>query len=178
MVAAALALLLALSWGGVRYPWGSVPIDRAARRARSLLWLAFAWWLKRAPEPFIPLSLIREPLIALMVVAAFFSIGTVIGLSIMVPLYLELVLGFSASGGGIALIAYVVGTSFGSLSSGRLMSRLTHYKRVPLSALPLSIATFAAAGVAAGGLVAARACARSSRSTASASAPCIRSPRW
>ena len=60
----------------------------------------------------------------------------------MVPLYLELVLGFSASGGGIALIAYVVGTSFGSLSSGRLMSRLTHYKRVPLLALPLSIATF------------------------------------
>ena len=58
------------------------------------------------------------------------------------PLYLELVLGFSASGGGIALIAYVVGTSFGSLSSGRLMSRLTHYKRVPMVALPLSIATF------------------------------------
>ena len=60
----------------------------------------------------------------------------------MVPLYLELVLGFSASGGGIALIAYVVGTSIGSLSPGRLMARLTHYKRVPLLALPLSIATF------------------------------------
>ena len=26
----------------------------------------------------------------------------------------------------------MVGTSFGSLSSGRLMSRLTHYKRVPV----------------------------------------------
>ena len=77
-----------------------------------------------------------------MIAAGFFSIGTIIGLSIVVPLYLELVLGFSASGGGIALIAYVVGTSFGSLSSGRLMSRLTHYKRVPLLALPLSIATF------------------------------------
>jgi EmrB/QacA subfamily drug resistance transporter len=142
MVAAALALLLALSWGGVRYPWGSAPI--VALLAGSLaLWLAFVWWLKRAPEPFIPLSLVGERLIALMVVAAFFSIGTVIGLSIMVPLYLDLVLGFSASGGGVALIAYVVGTSFGSLSSGRMMSRLTHYKRIPLTALPLSIATFA-----------------------------------
>jgi MFS family permease len=78
----------------------------------------------------------------LTIVAAFFSIGTVIGLSIVVPLYLELVLGFSASGGGIALIAYVVGTSFGSLSSGRLMARLTHYKRIPIYALPHSIATF------------------------------------
>jgi len=108
-----------------------------------VLWLAFAWWLTRAPEPFIPLSLVGEPLIGLMVVAAFFAIGTIIGLSIVVPLYLELVLGFSASGGGIALIAYVVGTSFGSLSSGRLMARLAHYKRVPLASLPFSIATFA-----------------------------------
>jgi MFS family permease len=141
MVAAALALLLALSWGGVRYPWNSAAIV-ALLVGSVALWAAFAWWLTRAPEPFIPLSLVGERLIALMVIAAFFAIGTIIGLSIVVPLYLELVLGFSASGGGIALIAYVVGTSFGSLSSGRLMSRLAHYKRIPLTALPFSIATF------------------------------------
>ena len=121
--------------------------------------------------------MIGEPLIGLMIVAAFFSIGTVIGLSIVVPLYLELVLGTSASGGGIALIAYVVGTSIGSLSSGRLMARLTHYKRVPLLALPLSIATFLLLAWQPAGwsLPASAWC---SRSTASASAPCIRSPRW
>jgi multidrug resistance protein len=141
MVAAALALLLALNWGGVRYPWGSAAIV-ALLAGSAALWLGFGWWLARAVEPFIPLALIREPLIALMVAAGFFSIGTIIGLSIVVPLYLELVLGFSASGGGIALIAYVVGTSFGSLACGRLLARLPHYKRVPLAALPLSIATF------------------------------------
>jgi MFS family permease len=59
-----------------------------------------------------------------------------------VPLYLDLVLGFSASGGGIALIAYVVGTTIGSLMSGRMIARITHYKRVPLWSLPVSIATF------------------------------------
>src|SRR5262245_25391783 len=141
MVVAAVCLLLALSWGGVRYAWGSWQVLTLVA-ASVLLWLAFAWRLATAPEPFIPPDLIREPLIGLMVTAGFFAIGTVIGLSIMVPLYLELVLGFSASGGGIALIAYVVGTSFGSLSSGRWMTRFTHYKRVPLFSLPLSIATF------------------------------------
>jgi EmrB/QacA subfamily drug resistance transporter len=141
MVAAAIALLLALSWGGVRYPWNSATIV-ALLVGSLVLWLAFGWWLTRAAEPFIPLSLVREPLIGTMIAAAFFAIGTIIGLSIVVPLYLELVLGFSASGGGVALIAYVVGTTFGSLSSGRLIARLTHYKRVPLVALPLSIATF------------------------------------
>jgi EmrB/QacA subfamily drug resistance transporter len=141
MVVAAVCLLLALSWGGVRYPWASWPV-LALVAASVLLWLAFARRLATAPEPFIPPGLIREPLIAWMMTAGFFSIGTIIGLSIVVPLYLELVLGFSASGGGVALIAYVVGTSFGSLSSGRLMTRFTHYKRVPLFSLPVSIATF------------------------------------
>ena len=142
MVVAAVLLLLALSWGGVRHPWGSLPIV-SLLAASAVMWVAFARRLATAPEPFIPLSMLREPLIRTMIVAAFFSIGTIIGLSIVVPLYLELVLGFSASGGGIALIAYVVGTSFGSLSSGRMMARFVHYKRVPLAALPLSIATFA-----------------------------------
>jgi MFS family permease len=140
-VAAAILLLLALSWGGVRYAWGSFEI-LSLLALSALMWVAFARRLKTAPEPFIPPALIREPLIRLMIVAGFFSIGTIIGLSIVVPLYLELALGFSASSGGLALIAYVVGTSLGSLSSGRLMSRLAHYKRVPLTALPLSIATF------------------------------------
>ncbi|HZO44328.1 MAG TPA: MDR family MFS transporter [Xanthobacteraceae bacterium] len=141
MVVAAVLLLLALSWGGVRYPWGSLQVI-ALLVASALLWTAFARRIATAPEPFIPPELVCQPLIALIIVASFFAIGTLIGLSIVVPLYLELVLGFSASGGGVALIFYVIGTSFGSLSSGHLVGRLTHYKRVPMLALPLSIATF------------------------------------
>jgi MFS family permease len=140
MVAAAVVLLLALSWGGVRYAWGSAVIV-SLLIASAILWVSFAGRLARAPEPFIPPSLLRDPLVALMVTAGFFSIGTVIGLSIMVPLYLELVLGFSASGAGIALIAYVVGTTLGSLAGGRLIARVVRYKRVPLAGLPVSIAT-------------------------------------
>ena len=140
MVAAAVALLLALSWGGVKYPWGSAPI--VSLFAGSLvLWALFAWWLTRAPEPFIPLAMIGQPLIGLMVVAGFFSIGTIIGLSIVAPLYLQMALGQSASSSGLALIAFVVGTTIGSLASGRLLARLVHYKRVPLAGLPLAVAT-------------------------------------
>ncbi len=43
MVAAALALLLALAWGGVRYPWTS-PIILGFFAASAALWLAFACW--------------------------------------------------------------------------------------------------------------------------------------
>src|SRR6266852_122550 len=40
MVAAALALMLAMTWGGVRYPWTSSPVA-ALIGASALLWLLF-----------------------------------------------------------------------------------------------------------------------------------------
>jgi len=138
MVAAALALLLALSSGGIRFRWSS-PEILALVGSSAVLWLLFALRLVKAPEPFIPWTMIKEPVVRTIVVAGFFSVGTIIGLSIFIPLYLELVLGQSASGSGLALIAFVVAASLGSMTAGRLISRLTHYKRVPIVGLPLSI---------------------------------------
>jgi MFS family permease len=112
--------------------------------ASAALWALFAWRLMRAPEPFIPLSMMREPVVGAIVVAGFFAIGTIIGLSIFMPLYMELVLRASASASGVVLIAFMGGATLGSLLAGRLLSRLDRYKRVPLAGLPLGIAVLAA----------------------------------
>jgi EmrB/QacA subfamily drug resistance transporter len=146
MVSAAIALLLALGWGGVRYRWTS-PEILGLLGASAVLWALFALRLMKAPEPFIPLTMLREPVVAGIVVAGFFSIGTVVGLSIFVPLYMELVLGHSASASGAALIAFMCGATLGSMMAGRLMSRIDHYKWVSIVGLPLSIAAVAAFAV-------------------------------
>ena len=138
MVGAAIALLLALGWGG-KYYRGASPQILGLVGGSAALWMLFALRLTRAPEPLIPLSMVRQPVVAAIVVAGFFSIGTIIGLSIFVPLYIELVLGHSASASGLVLIAFMGGATLGSLMAGRLMSRLDHYKRVPLVGLPLGI---------------------------------------
>jgi EmrB/QacA subfamily drug resistance transporter len=138
MVAAAVALLLALSWGGSHYGWVSAPI-LGLLGLSALMWGLFGWRLMSAPEPFIPLSMVREPVVGAIVVAGFFGIGTIIGLSIFMPLYIELVLGESASASGLVLIAFMGGATIGSLTAGRLLSRLDHYKRVPMVGLPLGI---------------------------------------
>src|SRR5215472_4360839 len=49
-----LGLLLALTSGGTRVPWISAPIF-GLFAASALLTLWFAWWLRRADEPFLPL---------------------------------------------------------------------------------------------------------------------------
>jgi MFS family permease len=57
-----------------------------------------------------------------------------------VPLYLEQVLGLSASQAGLALIALMLATPVGATLSGRAMVKLEHYKRFALIGVPASTA--------------------------------------
>ena len=138
MVGAALMLMLAMSWGGTRFPWTS-PAILGLLAGSVLMWLGFAWRLARAPEPFIPLSVLRERTVTAVVIAGCCSVGVVIGLSVYLPLYLELVLGLSPTGSGIALIVFLAAATGGSFIAGRLMTRTPHYKRVPLAGMVLGI---------------------------------------
>ena len=75
---------------------------------------------------------------------AFFSIGAIIGLSIYVPLYLQLVLGASPSVSGLALIAFTAGTVIGAFfAAGRSLGRSRHYMRLPMAGLAIGMASLA-----------------------------------
>jgi MFS family permease len=130
MVCATLAMLLALTWGGTRYPWTS-PVILGLFAGSVALWLLFAWWQAAAPEPFVPFVILRNRTVAAMSVSAFCSIGTVVGLSIFLPLYLELVAGFSPSGSGGSLIVFMVATAAGSFFGAQLVVKIRRYKRAP-----------------------------------------------
>jgi EmrB/QacA subfamily drug resistance transporter len=128
MVIATVALLLMLTWGGTTYPWASARILALAALS-GLSWLVFAVRLASAPEPFIPLGVLGNAVVRDAVLATFFAVGAMIGLTVFVPLYFEAVLGLSASQSGLALIAMMGGTVVGGNSAGRLMARVRHYKR-------------------------------------------------
>src|SRR5262249_20434580 len=55
MIAAATLLLIALTSGGTRVPWISSTIFVLVMASLALS-LAFVWWLRLAPEPFLPLT--------------------------------------------------------------------------------------------------------------------------
>jgi EmrB/QacA subfamily drug resistance transporter len=157
MVGAALTLMLAMSWGGTRYNWLSLPI-LGLLAGSGVLWLLFVLRVASAPEPFIPLSILREPIVGATAAAGFFSVGVIIGLSIFLPLYFELVLGFSPSGSGTALIVFLAAATVGSFIAGRLMVRFVHYKLVPLAGLVLGIVMLAVFAWRPGGLSLAEVC--------------------
>jgi EmrB/QacA subfamily drug resistance transporter len=143
MVGAALALMLALAWGGTHYRWTSWTII-ALMFGSAALWVLFALRLLAAPEPLIPLAILRSRVTSAITCAAFFSIGAVIGVTIYTPLYCQVVLGASASMSGVTLIAFMVGATLGSLLTGRLVVHLTHYMRVPIVGLLIAMAALGA----------------------------------
>ena len=146
MIAAAVALLLALDWGGTHYGWMSWQI-LALIGGSAVLWALFALRLLTAREPFIPLAILRGRVTSAITCASFFAIGTLVGVTIFSPLYCQMVLGVSASMSGFALIAFMTGTTVGALIMGRLIARLRHYMRVPIVGLLIAVAIFAALAV-------------------------------
>ena len=137
-MSATVSILLALSWGGLRYPWGSAPILCAVALS-ALAWVLFGWRMKTAPEPLIPAGILHNPVVRMGVLAACFGMGTYIGLTIYLPVYFETVRGLSASHSGLALIPLMVGTVMGANLSGRMMAKVTHYKRLPVIGLVVSM---------------------------------------
>ena len=151
LIAATSTLLLALSWGGVHYPWNS-PAIALLLAASALLWALFVLRLRKADEPLIPLTLLSNQVVLTATLAACFGMGTFIGLTIYMPIYLEGVLGLSASQSGLALIPLMVGTVAGATMSGRMMVSVRHYKRVPVIGLSVSLAATILLAFAARGL--------------------------
>jgi len=146
MVAATVSLLLALSWGGLRYPWGSWPI-LALFAGSGLLWVLFAGRMRLAPEPLIPPGVLHNPVVRMGTLSACFGMGTYIGLTIYLPVYFEAVSDLSASLSGLALIPLMAGTVVGATLSGRMMAKVKHYKRLPVGGLLVAMAATAAMAV-------------------------------
>jgi EmrB/QacA subfamily drug resistance transporter len=134
MAAATVLLLLALTWGGTRYPWTS-PVIASLLVASVALWILFALRLATASEPFLPLSVLFDPVVRTATLSAGFGMGSLIGLSVYVPVYLQAVAGLSAAYSGLGLIPLLGGTVIGATFAGRRMARLTHYKRIPIVGL-------------------------------------------
>ena len=153
MMAATVALLLALTWGGTRYGWASARIVTLFV-ASGLFWILFVIRLMTAREPFLPLAVLLNPVVGIGTASVSCVFGTMIGLAIFVPLYFEVVLGLSASQSGLALIPLMGGTVVGSTASGQFMSRLAHYKRMPVFGLGAGIAALALIAAAPSGLAA------------------------
>ena len=138
MMGAAVTLLLTLTWGGRRFDWISPEIGTLLIGSAGL-WSLFAWRLIAISEPFLPLTVLANPVVRSAALAGACNMGTLVGMTVFVPLYFEVVLHLSASESGMALIPLMAATVVFSTITGRLMTRVMHYKRMAIAGLTVSI---------------------------------------
>jgi EmrB/QacA subfamily drug resistance transporter len=138
MMLGAVSALLALTWGGTRYPWGSPQIVGLFALA-VLFALAFRWRIGHAKEPYLPLPILRNTVVRMGAASSACAMGVAIGLTVFVPFYYQLVHKLSVTNSGFALIPLALMTTPGSIMAGRAMMYLTHYKRVTLACMILAM---------------------------------------
>ncbi|KAB1904284.1 MFS transporter [Micromonospora tulbaghiae] len=132
LVAGVSCLLLALSWGGAEYAWGSGVIV-GLFAAGVVLGVLFVVQEARTKEPILPLRLFRSATFALANGAGFVLGLVMFGSIIFIPLYLQIVKGASPTRSGLLMLPMMAGVIVTSVLTGRAMSRIGRYKWFPVA---------------------------------------------
>jgi len=136
-MASAVIVMLVLTWGGNRFAWASPEIVAMIGSALAL-GVAFVWHARRASEPFLPIPLLSGSVVPYAMAAGGCAIGAMIGLTVHMPLYYEVVYGLTASEAGLALIPLVAVSVLGAWIAGRTMMFTKHYKRAAIGGVAVS----------------------------------------
>jgi len=140
---ATICLLLGLSWGSDQtYAWGSPQII-SVLVAAGVLYILFFIVERFVREPLLPLNLFRIQVFAADTGVALFMGMILLPLVIYLPLYLQGVLGESATNSGEVITPLTISLVIGSAFAGFLVARLGRYQGVTIAGVVLlSIGVF------------------------------------
>lgn len=119
-------LLLALTWV-TEYGWASVRVESLLVFAAVML-AAFIYAETKAVEPLIPLMLFRTPVISMCSAASFILGMGMFAVIIYLPLFMQGVLGASATESGNLLTPLLLSSVVGSIVTGQMNLRMRTYK--------------------------------------------------
>ncbi|MGA0112809.1 MAG: MDR family MFS transporter [Candidatus Nanopelagicaceae bacterium] len=132
MVISVVALLIALSVLGPENGWNDsrTVITLLAGVVFAVL---FVIWELRAKEPILPMNLFKNRTFTLTSIIGFIIGAGMFGAIVMLPLYLQIIQGNSATDAGLRLIPLMIGILSFTVTSGRLITKTGRYKKYPVS---------------------------------------------
>jgi EmrB/QacA subfamily drug resistance transporter len=126
LVGCLVPLLLAMTWA-TEYGWSSTRVESLLAVAMLML-CAFLYVETKAEEPLLPLVLFKDPIIRVSSIANFVLGIGMFGVIIYLPLFMQGVLGISATKSGSLLTPLMLGAVTGNILGGQLTSRTGKYK--------------------------------------------------
>ena len=136
LVSAVTTTLLAVSIYGPRDGWTN-SLTLTYLFIGILLTVLFLYWESRATEPIIPLYLFKNHTFTVTSVLGAIIGAGMFGAIVMLPLYMQVVKGYSATDAGLKLIPLMLGIVSTSIVSGKLITKHGHYKRYPIAGTSL-----------------------------------------
>jgi EmrB/QacA subfamily drug resistance transporter len=128
LAAGTTALLLGLVWGGSTYPWASGHVIGTLALSVALL-TAFGFVERRVPEPILPFDILRNRIVASSVLCMALVGMAMFGTISYVPLFVQGVIGTSATSSGVVLTPLMLAVVTTSFLTGQLVSRTGRYRQ-------------------------------------------------
>ena len=127
LIAWTVPLLLAFSWAGTQYPWGSWQVIGSFIFSAVML-VVFILVEMRAAEPIISPKLFKNSIFTVSTIATFLVSAGMFGAILYLPLFVQGVLGNTATDSGLVLTPLMLGFMFSSIVGGQLLARTGRYK--------------------------------------------------
>jgi EmrB/QacA subfamily drug resistance transporter len=129
-VGATTCLLLGLTWGSSQNATWASPQVGALLAASVLLALLFFFAERRAREPILPFHLFRNQIFAADAALALLVYMILLGLAIYLPLFLQGVMGLSATGAGMSFTPFLLSVTGGATLAGWLITVRKRYQAI------------------------------------------------
>jgi EmrB/QacA subfamily drug resistance transporter len=141
LVLGTVPLLLGFTWAGTQYDWLSPQIIGLFAGAAVVLTVFVvyqAWLERRGGQPIIEPSLFKNSIFSVSTfVTIIFGMG-LFGSIFFIPLFVQGVVGSSATNSGLILTPLMLTSIVGSIVSGQLVSRLGKYKWIAIFGMAVS----------------------------------------
>jgi EmrB/QacA subfamily drug resistance transporter len=131
------SFLLAVTWGGSQYAWGSSRII-GLLVAALVFTVAFVLVERKAEEPILPPRLFKNRTFVVSMASIFFTAMALFGAIVYIPLFAQDIIGVSATNSGTLLTPMMFGLIASSIVAGQVMSRTGKYKVMSLAGISIA----------------------------------------
>ncbi len=142
LVLGTVPLLLGFTWAGTQYAWFSpqiIGLFVGAVVALTAFLIYEAWLERRGGQPIIEPGLFKNSIFSVSaLVTTIFGMG-LFGSIFFIPLFVQGVVGSSATNSGLVLTPLMLTSIVGSVVSGQLVSRLGRYKWLAILGMLISV---------------------------------------
>jgi hypothetical protein len=125
---AAIQFILALEWGGGRYPWSSTTVIGLFCGSFSTTLVFVAWEYRMGDKAMIPLSIIRRRVVWSSCINYACFVGSMLSATYYLPIYFQAVRNASPLMSGVDLLPSIVSTALFGILTGALGKSNFHTK--------------------------------------------------